>query len=72
MAYQPLEKLLPRSGFSVYKLVLMASSRATELADGNPRLIENPTSEKTATIALEEILKGKVELKGCADELLLT
>ncbi len=62
MSYQPLEKLLVRSGFSVYKLILMASKRALELADGMPSLAEFPTSHKTATIALDEILEGKVEL----------
>lgn len=63
MGYQPLEKLLTKSGYSIYKLVRMASKRAMELADGMPRLIENPSSQKTATIALEEILNGKVGLK---------
>ena len=67
MGYQPLEKLLPRSGNSIYKLIRMASSRAMELADGKPRLIEHPSSIKTATIALEEIMAGKVELKEVAD-----
>ncbi len=66
MAYQPLEDLLPRSGYSIYKLIIMAARRATELADGKPRLIEKPSSDKTATIALEEILAGKIELKEVA------
>lgn len=69
MGYQPLEKLLTRSGHSIYKLVRMASKRAMELADGMPRLIENPTSQKTATIALEEILHGKVGLKEFAKDM---
>jgi len=68
MAYKPLEYLLPRSGYSVYKLVRMASQRATELAEGKPRLIENPTTEKMATIALDEILAGKVELREVAEK----
>ena len=63
MAYQPVEDLLPRSNQSIYKLVLLASKRALELADGKPRLIDFPSSNKTATIALEEILAGKVEMK---------
>ncbi len=67
MSYQPLEKLLVRSGKSVYKLVLMAAKRATELADGAPKLIDFPSSQKTTTIALDEILEGKVELKEVAD-----
>lgn len=67
MGYQPLEKLLPRANNSIYKLVLMASKRATELADGAPRLIEFPSSSKTTTIALDEIMAGKVETKETAD-----
>ena len=67
MAYQPLEKLLPRAGNSIYRLVLMASKRATELADGMPRLIDFPSSEKTTSIALDEIAQGKVELKEVAE-----
>ena len=64
MGYQPLEKLLPQANYSIYKLVKLASKRAMELADGKPKLIEKPSSEKTATIALEEIRAGKVVLKG--------
>ncbi|OGX27203.1 MAG: DNA-directed RNA polymerase subunit omega [Omnitrophica WOR_2 bacterium RIFCSPHIGHO2_01_FULL_48_9] len=63
MSYQPVEKLLVNSGNSVYKLIRLAANRAMELAEGKPRLIEKTSSEKTATIALEEILAGKVKLK---------
>ena len=63
MGYQPLEHLLPKAGFSIYKLVCMASKRAKELADGSPNLIDIAPSTKTATISLEEILAGKVVLK---------
>ena len=68
MGYQPLENLLPKADNSVYKLILLASNRATELAEGKPKLIEHPSSEKTATIALDEILAGKVVLKEVADK----
>ncbi len=67
MSYQPLEKLLPRAGNSIYRLVLMAAKRATELADGAAKLIDFPSSEKTTTIALEEVAAGKVELKEVAE-----
>ena len=70
MGYPPLEKLLPRAGSSIYKLVCMASKRAKELADGSPHLIDIPSSTKTATIALEEILLGKVLLRDVADQML--
>ncbi|MFA5059340.1 MAG: DNA-directed RNA polymerase subunit omega [Candidatus Omnitrophota bacterium] len=66
MAYQPLEQLLPRAAGSIYKLILLASKRALELADGLPPLIDFP-SQKTATIALDEILAGKVETKESAE-----
>lgn len=69
MAYQPLEKLLPRAKYSMYRLVLLASKRATELAEGMPKLIERPSTPKITTIALEEILTGNVVHKGCEDQL---
>lgn len=68
MGYQPLEKLLPKANYSIYKLVCMAAKRAKELADGSPNLIEISASAKTATIALEEILAGKVVMKDVADQ----
>ena len=68
MAYQPLEKLLPKAGNSIYKLVLLGARRSTEIAEGMPRLIERPLEIKTTTLALDEILEGKVVLKGCEDQ----
>ena len=68
MGYQPTEKLLPRANNSIYKLVLMAAKRATELADGAPKLIDFPSSGKATTISLEEIMAGKVELKEVAEK----
>lgn len=68
MGYQPLERLLPKANYSIYKLVCMAAKRAKELADGSPHLIEISSSAKTATIALEEILAGKVVMKDVADQ----
>ena len=67
MSYQPIEKLLPRANYSIYKLVMMASKRAMELADGAHKLIDFPSSCKTATIALDEVMQGKVELKEIAE-----
>ena len=68
MGYQPLERLLPQADYSIYKLVCMASKRAKELADGNHSLINIPSSTKTATIALEEILAEKVILKSVSSQ----
>lgn len=66
MADLPIEKLLPRANNSVYKLVSMASARALELSDGKRCLIENPSSDKLTTMALEEIAQGKIESKDSA------
>lgn len=61
MAHQPIEELLPKSGYSVYRLVRMAAERALELADGKPALIKKSGSDKLTSIALEEIYQGKLE-----------
>ncbi|MBI4549966.1 MAG: DNA-directed RNA polymerase subunit omega [Candidatus Omnitrophica bacterium] len=58
MAYIPISKLL-RDKTSLYKLVMAASKRATELAQGAAPLTET-VSKKITTIALEEIAAGKV------------
>ncbi len=61
MAQVPIEELLRRCG-SVYKLVILAAKRAKELAAGSPPLVEMP-HRKATSIALEEILQGKVLYK---------
>ncbi|MCK5580392.1 MAG: DNA-directed RNA polymerase subunit omega [Candidatus Omnitrophica bacterium] len=66
MGYPPIENLLPKAGYSIYTLVRMAANRATELAEGNSKLIESPATAKTATVALEEIAAGKVVHKKVA------
>ncbi|MBI3991318.1 MAG: DNA-directed RNA polymerase subunit omega [Candidatus Omnitrophica bacterium] len=55
------EELLKKTG-SIFKLVILASKRALELNDGAPKLIKT-CSDKSATVALEEILAGKVTLE---------
>ncbi|MBF0388234.1 MAG: DNA-directed RNA polymerase subunit omega [Candidatus Omnitrophica bacterium] len=67
MIYQPVEKLLPRSGFSSYKLIAMAFKRSQELANGSPKLVEASAVEKVTTTAFREIIAGKVMLKEVAD-----
>jgi DNA-directed RNA polymerase omega subunit len=62
MMYVPLEKLLDKTESSVYKLVITASKRALEIAEGQPKLVEAAMSIKPSTIALREILEGRV---GC-------
>jgi DNA-directed RNA polymerase subunit omega len=63
MADVPLEKLLDKADGSVYKLVIMASKRAIEIAEGQPCLAKDPSSSQPSTIALEEIAQGKVRIK---------
>ena len=58
MTQVAIEELLKRSG-SVYKLVILAAKRAKELAEGALPLIETD-QRKVTTVALEEILQGRV------------
>ena len=64
MAYQPLEELLPKANMSVYRLVRLASIRATELANTGVRMVQGPADQKLATTALDEIRAGRVIEKG--------
>ena len=61
MAQVPIEDLLKRCG-SIYRLVILAAKRAKEVSEGSPPLIENHP-RKVTSIALEEILQGKVLYK---------
>lgn len=63
MAYVPLEKLLDKSNYSIYKLVVIASRRALEIAEGQPKLVNVSSSVKPSTVALLEIAEGKVVYK---------
>lgn len=63
MAYVALEKLLDKSNGSIYKLVILASKRALEIAEGQPKLVEVSSSMKPSTIALHEIAESKVYCK---------
>lgn len=64
MAYDvALEKLLDKSNDSIYKLVILASKRALEIAEGQPKLVSANSSTKPSTIALYEISSGKVKCK---------
>ena len=66
MTNVPIEELLQRCG-SIYKLVILAAKRAKELADGSPPLVETP-QHKVTSVALEEIVQGKVLFKSAASE----
>ena len=60
MSDLPIEELLPRANYSIYKLVSMASKRALELSDGKRCLAENIDTEKFTTMALHEIAQGRI------------
>lgn len=62
MGYVGPEMLLDKSEGSIYKLVILASKRGLEIAEGQPKLVEANPSMKPSTVALEEIAAGKV---GC-------
>ncbi len=59
----PLEKLLARTGGSVYKLVVLASLRALAIAEGQAKLVEADSSLKPSAVALMEIVAGKLRYK---------
>ena len=63
MDYQGREKLLDKSLGSIYKLVILASKRALEIAEGQPKLVADDASIKPSTVALHEIAAGKIEAK---------
>lgn len=60
MAYQPLEELLPKSNFSIYRLVRIAAKRALEISETGSNMVNAPANQKLATTALDEIRAGKV------------
>lgn len=61
MAQVPIEELLKRCT-SVYRLVILAAKRAKEVTDGAPPLVST-SHRKVTSVALEEILQGKVLYK---------
>ena len=60
MANVPLEKMLDKTHDSIYKLVIVASKRALEIAEGQPKLVEADASIKPSTVALMEIAAGRI------------
>jgi DNA-directed RNA polymerase omega subunit len=65
MGYVALEKLLDKSrseknNESVYKLVILVSRRALEIAEGQPRMVSAPLDMKPSTVALQEVAEGKL------------
>lgn len=63
MPYVAREKLLDKSCESVYKLVILASKRALEIAEGQPKLVVVNASMKPSTVALHEIAESKIQCR---------
>lgn len=63
MAYVALETMLDKTNYSIYKLVILASKRALEIAEGQPKLVPAESWVKPSTVALWEIAAGKVFYK---------
>lgn len=62
MTYVPIQELLKTTN-SIYKLVILAARRAVELNAGAGKLVESDANAKVSSIALEEILQGKITMK---------
>jgi len=59
MIYPPLKDLLKKTD-SKYALVVLIAKRARQLADGEPRLVNNVPSDNPITIAAYEVAQGKI------------
>ena len=68
MSYKPIESLLSTTNDSIYNLVILASQRALELAEGMPTFIENRDSDKPTVLSLAEIAEGKVGMQISQDK----
>ncbi|MDE2027614.1 MAG: DNA-directed RNA polymerase subunit omega [Candidatus Omnitrophica bacterium] len=57
-----LDQLLSKTQGGVFSLVCMAMARSREIHSGSPSLIDcrHLSSDKSTTIALEEIAQGKI------------
>jgi len=68
MPYIAVENLLDKSASSVYKLVILASKRALEIAEGQPRLSVADPATKPSTVALQEISENKIQYQKAKEE----
>lgn len=57
------EEILDKADFSIYKLVMLVTRRALEIAEGAPKLVDVAVSIKPASVAIMEIAQGKVKYK---------
>jgi DNA-directed RNA polymerase omega subunit len=62
-----MENLMKNIG-SRYKLVVLASKRTLELAEGRPKFVEMPAAAKLSAVAVKEISEGKIGYKPGEEE----
>jgi len=67
--HRPIEELLPKADWSVYKLVRMASNRALELSEGKRAMVKGVDADKLTTLAIEEIAQGMVLSKESSERI---
>ena len=67
MESMPLDDLLNKTG-SMYKLVTLTFLRAAELNNGAARLLDAKPEENDVSVALKEILDGRVTYKTREDK----
>lgn len=59
----PIDTLYNKTG-SAYKLVILTARRAIELSDGATPLVKTgPAGQKPMSVAIQEILDGKISYK---------
>ncbi len=63
MSYVPLEKMIDKTDFNMYRLVVLAAKRAVALEEGAANLINADSHLKKTTVALLEIAEGKIKVK---------
>ncbi len=56
------ERLLEKTGGSIYKLCNLAALRAMELNSGMRKLVDTHPNEKITTVAIMEIAADKIKL----------
>jgi len=62
-----IEQCLSKAGGSIYKLTILVSKRAQELAEGAKPLVDTDDKEKPISTALREIAQGVLKAEDYAN-----
>jgi len=63
MEHLDVQSMVAKTENSIYKLVVLASKRALEISEGQPKLIQVTSANlKPSIIALAEISAGKIQV----------